>query len=104
VAAEVDVLRYRLSVLTGAALLDGLVVALARKYKAEAGKAASGSRCRDDQVTMEVWQEHVRRAICDIRGVDLDIQDLLDVSEVFALLPVFGMSITLMDSLPLGRS
>ncbi|EIW74205.1 hypothetical protein CONPUDRAFT_170229 [Coniophora puteana RWD-64-598 SS2] len=78
---EVDVLRYCLSVLTGAALLDGLVVALARKYKAEAGKAISGSRHRGDQVTMEVWQEHVRRAICEIRGVDLDIQDLLDVSK-----------------------
>jgi len=95
----VDVLRYRMSVLTGAALLDGLVVALARKYKAEAGKAISGSRHRNDQVTMEVWQEHVCRAICDIRGVDLDIQDLLDVSEVLASPSLSWTSIVLTGSL-----
>ncbi|KAH7925982.1 hypothetical protein BV22DRAFT_393667 [Leucogyrophana mollusca] len=89
---EPDVLQFLISVLTAAALLDGLVVALARQYKTDADEKAGRRRCsygalrsssegqEGPEAKAKMWQTHVRRAMRAIEDVVLDVKDILQIS------------------------
>ncbi|KAF5367921.1 hypothetical protein D9758_004363 [Tetrapyrgos nigripes] len=101
VAAEVEVLRFPLSLLTGAALAEGLLLSLIRKYQSEepwySGFVVRRNRNRNFQATsrhaktraaertwstsLSTTRDHVEKAKTVSEGVMLDIQNVLEVSE-----------------------
>ncbi|KAH7910085.1 hypothetical protein BJ138DRAFT_1194245 [Hygrophoropsis aurantiaca] len=92
---EPDILRFRISLLTAATLLDSLVVSLARQYKSHADEKARCRQCRprapqpSDHNQVEsglklqagMWQAYVRAGMYAIDNVVLDMKDLLQISD-----------------------
>jgi hypothetical protein len=92
---EPDVLQFAVSLLTASALLDGLIIAIARHHKAEADtekrhfRRNSGCRCpvpstcAPENTTKQVpWQVYVSKAMDAARDVVLDITDVLQIRDV----------------------
>ncbi|KAG0703396.1 hypothetical protein DFH29DRAFT_803550, partial [Suillus ampliporus] len=95
---EPDVLQFPVSLLTASALLDGLIIAIARHYKAEADMDAwrfqRNSYCRcpapsfcapDNTIKAVPWQMYVCEAMSTVQDVVLDVQDVLQIREVSAV-------------------
>lgn len=89
--AEPDTLQYPVTLLTAAALIDGLISALARQYKTES--EANVCKCKvpsktpvseyvpdDDDPTS--WQIHRFEATQLVDDVILDVRDVLQLSDV----------------------
>ncbi|KAG1729443.1 hypothetical protein EDB19DRAFT_2027731 [Suillus lakei] len=89
---EPDVLQFPVSLLTASALLDGLVIAIARYYKAEADMEAwrfqrnSGCRCLapsactpENTAKPVPWQVYVSKAMDAVKDVVLDVTDVLQI-------------------------
>lgn len=88
---EHDFLEFPISLLTASALLDGLIIALARYYKSEADlkswsrQGSSWCRCRstpDDTVKPVPWQVYVCEAMNAVKDIILDILDVLQIRDV----------------------
>ncbi len=76
--ADADVLRYPVSLLTAAALIEGVLEVLARRYKtAKVDGRGRALKKRDDKSLKKA----ARKAS---HGVRLDIQDVLGISNVCA--------------------
>ncbi|KAG2128396.1 hypothetical protein BD769DRAFT_699075 [Suillus cothurnatus] len=91
---EPDVLQFPVSLLTASALLDGLIIAIARHYKAEADtekwqfRRNSGcccpvpSTCAPENTTKQVpWQVYVSKAMDAVKNVVLDVMDILQIRD-----------------------
>lgn len=80
-------LQYPVTLLTAAALVDGLIFALARHYKTEAEtnvcrcKAPVSERVPDDTEPTS-WQIHHFEATQLVDDVILDVRDVLQLSDV----------------------
>jgi hypothetical protein len=94
-APEPDVLQFPVSLLTASALIDGLIIAIARHYKAEADMETwrfqwnSGCpcpvppNCTLENTTKRVpWQVYVSKAMDAVNDVILDVTDILQIRDV----------------------
>lgn len=92
---EPDVLQFPVSLLTASALIDGLIIAIARHYKAEADMETwrfqwnSGCpcpvppNCTLENTTKRVpWQVYVSKAMDAVKDVVLDVTDILQIRDV----------------------
>lgn len=86
-APEPDVLQFPISLLTASAVIDGLIIAIARYYKATARN--SGCRCSPllsctpENTTKQVpWQVYVSKAMDMVKDVVLDVTDVLQIRDV----------------------
>lgn len=85
---EPDVLQFPVSLLTASALLDGLIIAIARHYRSEAKMTAwrnSGCRCPAPSACTEntskqvPWQVYESKAMDAVKDVVLDLTDVLEI-------------------------
>ncbi|KAG2071275.1 hypothetical protein BDR04DRAFT_1016458 [Suillus decipiens] len=88
---EPDVLQFPVSLLTASALLDGLIIAIARHYRSEAKMTAwrnSGCRCPAPSACTEntskqvPWQVYESKAMDAVKDVVLDLTDVLEIRNV----------------------
>jgi hypothetical protein len=94
--AEPDVLRFRLSLLTAAALIDGTIAALVGRYELEAEgerwrrevaarrrlRGTAPASCAEEAVGGTAEEARERRTAKAVRGVVRDVQDVLGISDV----------------------
>ncbi|KAG2346279.1 hypothetical protein BDR05DRAFT_929465 [Suillus weaverae] len=91
---EPDILQFPVSLLTASALLDGLIIAIARHYKTEADtetwrfqrnsgcRCPAPSTCMPENTTKQVpWQVYVSKAIDAVKDVVLDVTDILQIRD-----------------------
>ncbi|KAG1728382.1 uncharacterized protein EDB91DRAFT_1313973, partial [Suillus paluster] len=91
---EPDFLQFPVSLLTASALLDGLIIAIARHYKAEADldawrfqrnsycRCPAPSFCTPDNATKAVpWEAYVCEAMSTVQHVVLDVLDVLQIRD-----------------------
>lgn len=84
-------LQYPVTLLTAAALIDGLIFALARHYKTEAEVNVCKCKappktpvfgCIPDDTDPMSWQVHLFEATQLVDDVILDVRDVLQLSDV----------------------
>lgn len=91
---EPDVLQFPVSLLTASALIDGLIIAIARHYKAESDMEAwrfqrnygcrcpVPSTCTPENTTKQVpWQVYVSKAMDVVKDAVLDVMDILQIRD-----------------------
>ncbi|KAG1769955.1 hypothetical protein EV702DRAFT_1281971 [Suillus placidus] len=91
---EPDVPQFPVSLLTASALLDGLIIAIARHYKTEADtetwrfqrnsgcRCPAPSTCTPENTTKQVpWQVYVSKAMDAVKDVVLDVTDILQIRD-----------------------
>lgn len=87
---EPDVLRFQISVLTAASLMEGIVSGLVKKYELEAPFHV-GVTCRHQESLsatypttdlVELRERHLRRAQRETEGVFWDLQETLSIRNV----------------------
>ncbi|KAH7886662.1 hypothetical protein F5I97DRAFT_1869202 [Phlebopus sp. FC_14] len=87
---EPDMLQFPVSLLTAAALLDGLVLVLARQYKYEAkgpcacyaASPTASPEPGEGSIQPTSWQVHVYEAMQDTENVVLDVKDVLQIPDM----------------------
>jgi hypothetical protein len=90
VAAEPDVLRFPVSLLTAGTLVDAILASLVLKYEYEAGwRGETSRRRRPEHVSnyariseLKLRQKRERRAEREAEGVIQDIQAVLGITDV----------------------
>ncbi|KAG1868381.1 hypothetical protein DFJ58DRAFT_678805 [Suillus subalutaceus] len=91
---EPDVLQFPVSLLTASALLDGLIIAIALHYTAEADmeksrfqrnsgcRCPAPSTCMPENTTKQVpWRVYVSKAMDTVKDVVLDVTDVLQIRD-----------------------
>ena len=78
IAPEQDLLRFPVSVLTAAAIMEGVLDVLVKHYKST-GRDSRGKTCKRDSRSSR------KAALKCSRGVRLDIQEVLQISDVSPL-------------------